>query len=173
MLQPDDLALFQGGSNTDVHRIHAEVDNLFQLGTGYATMAAARVRRDRPLDRISFINRGVSGNTTRDPLARWRPDCLDFRPTVLSLLIGNNNANAFARGDAGHADHAPERSLERLHRLLQMTRDHLPKAKLILLEPFVLPFDGQRVSQIDDMKQRPWRDTSTITPLPSGGRSRR
>jgi len=151
MLQPNDLVLFQGDSITHAHRMPAEVNDLFQLGAGYAAMAASQVRLDRPRDQISFVNRGVCGNTTHHLLDRWRPDALDLQPTVLSLLIGINDSNALATGDA---DHTHDHYRHRLYELLTMAREDQPELKLILLEPFLLTFDGIRHDQVEDIALR-------------------
>ena len=141
ILRPEDVVLFQGDSITNAHRMPDEISDLFQLGAGYAAMAAARLRHDRPRDRITFINRGVSGNSTVELLDRWQADCLDLRPTVLSLLIGINDSTAHSRG-APH--HEPVAYRERMIRMLDAARRMDPDLRLILLEPFMLVVDGQR-----------------------------
>jgi acyl-CoA thioesterase-1 len=89
-----DCVLFQGDSITNAFRMPQEVNDCYQMGAGYALMVAARIRSGLPSARISFMNRGVSGNGIQDLLARWRPDCLDLRPDILSILIGVNDTLA-------------------------------------------------------------------------------
>ena len=151
LLLPEDVVLFQGDSITNAHRMPDEISDLFQLGAGYAAMTAARLRHDRPCDGITFINRGVSGNSTVELLDRWQADCLDLRPTVLSLLIGINDSTAHSRGTPHHG---PADYRERLIRMLDAARRMDPDLRLILLEPFMLVVDGQRESQRGDLVQR-------------------
>jgi lysophospholipase L1-like esterase len=121
------------------------VNDCYQLGAGYALMVAARIRSERPSDRISFMNRGVNGNGIQDLLVRWRPDCLDLRPDILSILIGVNDTLAMG-------------SIEEwgLHyrQLLAMTRKELPKIRIILCEPFLLPVGKVSKAMLENMTER-------------------
>jgi lysophospholipase L1-like esterase len=40
---------------------------------------------------LKVINRGVGGDRTTELLARWRQDCLELKPDVLSVSIGVND----------------------------------------------------------------------------------
>lgn len=40
---------------------------------------------------LTFINRGISGNTVLDLAKRWQQDALDLKPDILSILIGVND----------------------------------------------------------------------------------
>lgn len=130
MIQPRDTILFQGDSITNAFRRPEEINNAFQLGSGYALLIAARLLLDRPADQLAFLNRGVSGDTVQKLAGRWRKDCLDLRPTVLSILVGIN--------DALSGTPLPE-FIATYQELLQSTRRELPAVRLVLCEPFVLP----------------------------------
>lgn len=41
---------------------------------------------------MRFLNRGISGNTVLDLKARWKEDCIDLKPTWVSIMIGINDA---------------------------------------------------------------------------------
>lgn len=42
-------------------------------------------------DGKSYINRGISGQTTPQMLVRFRPDVIDLKPTIVVLLAGGND----------------------------------------------------------------------------------
>ena len=85
--------LFQGDSVTDCGRNNCGgegFDNM-GLGPGYPGMIAARLACDRPDIEWNFINRGISGNRIVDLYARWKADCINLSPDILSILIGVND----------------------------------------------------------------------------------
>lgn len=125
--------LFQGDSITDGSRSR-DFEDLY-LGAGYPTLIAARLGAAEP-GRYRFLNRGCSGNRTCDLYARWKTDCLNLRPDVLSILIGVNDVWRDIDSAAGIS----AASYETLYALmLREFREALPEGKLLLLEPFVLP----------------------------------
>jgi len=137
--------LFQGDSITNAFRKPEEYNDLFQLGAGFAMLIAARIRFQRPDDRIIFTNRGISGNNIVDLLARWRPECLDLRPDVLNILIGANDS--LGMGSVAIWG-------QQYRRLLEITRAELPAVRLVLCEPFLLPCGGVREDQLQNMAER-------------------
>jgi lysophospholipase L1-like esterase len=140
-LRPHDLVLFQGDSITDAFRKPDEVGINYQLGAGYAMIVAARLLAERPGDGLRFENRGVSGNTLAGLAARWETDCLALQPTVLSILVGVNDVmHTIAPAAAGKP---PTPFADAYHELLVTTRRRLPDIRLILCEPFLLPFPGR------------------------------
>jgi len=128
MIQPRDTILFQGDSITNAFRRPEEINNAFQLGAGYALLIAARLLLERPADQLTFLNRGVSGDTVQKLADRWRADCLELRPTVLSILVGINDTGT------------PLPEFTATYReILQTTRRELPVVRLVLCEPYALP----------------------------------
>ena len=93
MIRPGDHILFQGDSITNAFRKPEEVCNAYQLGSGYAMLVAAQLLAVRPNDGLRFSNRSVSGEGIDGLAHRWRTDCLDLRPDVLSILVGINDAS--------------------------------------------------------------------------------
>jgi acyl-CoA thioesterase-1 len=131
-IQPNDLVLFQGDSITDAGR-DREVD--CSLGEGYAMLAAAWFAAEYPETNVKFINRGISGDRTKDLVQRWQADCLDLKPQVLSILIGINDSwRAF---DSDHPT-LPE-EFEKNYRSLLEAAEDLPIDRIVLMEPFLLP----------------------------------
>src|SRR4051794_21960530 len=88
LLQDNDVVLFQGDSITDAGRNR---DNGDDLGKGYALITAALFSHMYPGKRVQFINRGSSGNRVSDLQNRWQEDCLELKPTWVSIYIGIND----------------------------------------------------------------------------------
>lgn len=144
IVKPGDVVLFQGDSITDAGRKHGidEPNNEAALGTGYAWLAASQMLVDMPKAELKIFNRGVSGNKVYQLAERWKAECLDLKPNVLSILIGVN--------DYWHKHkHNYEGTLEKYEgdyrALIKRTRDALPDVRLILCEPFTL-----KVGAVDD-----------------------
>lgn len=83
---------------------------------------------------LKFVNRGISGDTTRGLLRRWREDALDIEPDVLSLLIGTNDC--FLEGE-NHVE--PEEYEKNLESILSQSFETNGELKVFLMEPFFLP----------------------------------
>jgi lysophospholipase L1-like esterase len=132
LFAPHSTILFQGDSITDMGRGRT-LDPNHILGHGYAFIIAAREGADYPDDRLTFLNRGVSGNETGDLEARWQTDTLDLKPDVLSILIGVNNVGHKLKAEQPFSVDEYQRSYDRL---LSETVKALPNIKLILCEPF-------------------------------------
>lgn len=126
------IVLFQGDSITDMGRGRTEDPNHL-LGHGYAFLIAASQAEAYPELRVTFINRGISGNTSHDLAARWQTDALDFRPDVLSILIGVNDVGHKLRDNQPFSVEDYEATYDKL---LSDTFIAIPNAKLILGEPF-------------------------------------
>lgn len=143
-LQPDSLILFQGDSVTDCGRARNAGGD---LGRGYAYLVASLAQARRPGDRLRFLNRGISGNRTRDLCKRWDTDCTDLNPTLVSILIGINDV--WRRYDSN--DPTPLADFEENYRnLLAAIRDRLD-ARILLMEPFLLPVPEDRKAWREDL----------------------
>lgn len=140
----EDTVLFQGDSVTDTGRDRQSPED---LGSGYAMLAAAWFQALYPERNVHFVNRGISGNRVRDLLERWQADCLDIRPTWISVLIGINDT--WRRYDSNDPTSAQEYE-DSYRTLLERTRKVL-NARLILCEPFVLPVPADRIKWREDL----------------------
>ncbi|MGV3704647.1 MAG: SGNH/GDSL hydrolase family protein [Arcticibacter sp.] len=127
--------LFQGDSITDGGRSRNHDWN-HVMGHGYAFIIAGRLGFEQPAIDYQFFNRGVSGNTVPDLAARWKEDTIDLAPDILSILIGVNDANAEIDG---RSDFSASSYASRYRKLITETKSQLPKLKLIIGEPFILP----------------------------------
>ena len=127
--------LFQGDSITDAGRDYSDYH---ELGQGYPKYAAELIRDrfDDPKNgTIEFINLGISGHRTRDLRARWQKDCIDLQPDIVSIMIGINDTwRAFDSNDP-----TPVEEFESNYRYLLSEIKAHTNAKILLLEPYVLP----------------------------------
>jgi len=133
--------LFQGDSITDCGRNNCGGAGFdaHGMGPGYPGMIAARLSCDRPDVEWNFINLGISGNRVVDLYARWKMDCINLRPDVVSILIGVNDTwHEFNR----HNGVEVPRYARIYRELLAWTRQSLPQVKFVLLDPFLCPEVG-------------------------------
>jgi lysophospholipase L1-like esterase len=139
--------LFQGDSITDSSRNR---DDPQDLGKGFPMMAASWFSALHPEMKVEFLNRGISGDRTKDLVQRWDADCLALKPGWVSILIGINNM--WRRYDSN--DPTPlDRFEAEYHTILDRTRGEL-KAKLILCEPFLLPISEEHIRWREDLEPK-------------------
>ncbi|MEK5178930.1 SGNH/GDSL hydrolase family protein [Paenibacillus sp. FSL R5-0636] len=144
IFQQNDVILFQGDSITDWGRNHEDASS---LGVGYAMMVAARLGYLYQEKNLTFINRGIGGNRIVDLQGRWDKDCLDLKPTWVSIYIGINDT--WRRFDSGE-ETTPEQFEASYRDLIKRTQKSLD-AKLVLIEPFVLPVPEDRRTWRQDL----------------------
>ncbi len=124
--------LFQGDSITDAGR---NFDDYHDLGGGYPKYAAAMIQARHPDTEFEFIDLGISGNRVENLRERWQTDCIDILPDVVSILIGVNDT--WHRADA--RNWIPHEEFEAIYRSLLTDIKEKTKAKIIILEQFLLP----------------------------------
>jgi len=142
-----DRVLFQGDSITDWGRDHRDPAS---LGHGWVAIAAALAGARRPDLELSFLNRGVSGDTAALVRARWERDALALEPTVVSLLVGVNDT--WRRYDQGRVT-STEAYEEDYRAVLDVTRERLG-ARIVLVEPFLLPLTPEQKAWREDLDPR-------------------
>ena len=91
VLRPKNTVVFIGDSITDGGRARKGRDYNHTMGQGYAFILAATLGDQLAERDLTFINRGISGDTIPDLQARWKTDVLDLKPDFLSILIGVND----------------------------------------------------------------------------------
>lgn len=144
LINDNALVLFQGDSITDAGR---ERYNSYSLGNGYAMIASAWFGALYPEKNVQFLNRGVGGDRTQDLESRWQKDCIALKPAWVSLMIGINDT--WRRYDGWGATSAA--AYEKSYRaLLEAVKTKLA-ARLILCEPFVLPWPEDRKGWREDL----------------------
>ena len=87
MIANKDTILFAGDSTTDADK----KATFMELGNGYVRLIFHFLRAFRPENKYHLVNAGVSGNTSRDLLARWEQDVLAKKPDVVFCMIGIND----------------------------------------------------------------------------------
>ena len=132
--------LFFGDSITESGRDYqASNDTPQSYGMGYVNFVAAEILSKNPLNN-TVINRGEGGDKIVDLYARIRRDVWNFEPDFLSILVGVN--------DVLHENAKNGVEIERfdkLYRLLvEETRKRLPKTKILLCAPFLLPTESNK-----------------------------
>ena len=94
-LNDGDVILFQGDSITDARRDKKKFADRANdprgLGDGYPLRIAGQLIRNHPTKGLKCFNRGISGHKVPDLQKRWKKDCLDMKPAVLSILVGVND----------------------------------------------------------------------------------
>ncbi|WP_175578554.1 SGNH/GDSL hydrolase family protein [Cellulomonas sp. FA1] len=150
LLRSGDRVLLTGDSITDWGRDRDQPDSPWGLGHGYAGIVAALAGARRPDLGLTFLNRGIGGNTTRQLRERWTADALDLEPTVVSILVGVNDT--WRRYDAGTPTSVDEYE-EHYRAILDATRERLD-ARLVLIEPFLLPVPPVEHAWREDLDPR-------------------
>lgn len=141
-IRQNDKILFIGDSITDAGR---DRSNKMNLGQGYPLLVAAELQAFFPEKKLTFYNTGISGDRLIDLKNRWEKDCLDINPDVVSLLIGIN--------DTSHQIYKSEETnfkeiekFEEDYRFLLKSLSQRTDARVVLMEPFVLPYPKERMN---------------------------
>ena len=144
MLKPNQKIIFAGDSITDCD--------------GYVSYIKSILWADHPEWKTHVINRGVSGNTSRDLLGRYERDVLELSPDIVSIMIGINDV--WRRFDDPLAE-AHLSSQEYRDNLTQMISQAIDGgAKVVLMSPFMI--DPNRA---DEMRIRMDRYTEICREL--------
>ena len=133
--------LFQGDSVTDSGR---KSNHNESLGDGYVMMTAAWLSSLYPEYHMKFHNRGIGGNRIRDLRKRWKKDCLDLSPNLVSILIGVNDVNW--KATATESFQADYRSI------LELTQQS--KCQIVLLEPFLVYPSGNFLELTEELNKK-------------------
>lgn len=150
-LHRDATVVFQGDSITDGGRWREGTDYNHVMGQDYAYIVAAEVGAIYPERNVTFINRGIGGDTIPKMAARWKTDTLDLRPNLLSILIGvNDTLSSEPRETAEEYEMGYDK-------LLAETVATLPGVKIVLGEPFLMPvgkYKADYAEKLADLKKR-------------------
>ena len=134
MTKSTQTILFQGDSITDGARSRDQ-DPSHLIGDSYAFNIAGKLSYELAEKSPQFINRGISGDRVSDLYARWNEDAISLEPSLISFLIGVNDAwRTMSEQPSGVTDR-----FERAYRhLLDETKEVLPETGLVICEPFIL-----------------------------------
>jgi len=102
---------------------------------GYAFLAAADILNSFPEKNLKVFNRGISGNKVFQLADRWQKDCLDIKPSILSIMIGVND---FWHMHDGKYDGTSEVYEKDFRALFRKTKETMSEVKLVILEPYAV-----------------------------------
>lgn len=109
-----DKIVFAGDSITDANKLNTND----RLGEGYVRLIRDALTAFEPQDRYTIVNAGISGNTSRDLLARWEQDVTALRPDVVFCMIGINDVwrhfDGLAEPDALVSEEEYEKNLREI-----------------------------------------------------------
>ncbi|MBE6795943.1 MAG: lysophospholipase [Ruminococcaceae bacterium] len=131
-LKNNDVILFQGDSITDGNRGRSEDPNHIH-GHGYQYILASEMYVDNLWGDITVYNRGVSGNRVVDLYDRWKEDCLNLKPTILSILVGINDLWFRFENNSSSESYG----FDKIYRcLLDEAKEQNPDILFVIMEPF-------------------------------------
>lgn len=128
--------LFQGDSITDAGRSY---EDPHLLGVGYVKYAAECLQQAYPDQEFEFMNLGISGNQTKDLVARLDRDFINVQPDVISILIGINDVWHHAE----LRDWIPDTDFEARYRTVLQAIREKTSAKIMMMEPFLIPVEDK------------------------------
>lgn len=140
-LRDNSTILFQGDSITDAGR---KSNHNETLGDGYVMMTAAWLSALHPEYHFKFFNRGIGGNRVRDLKNRWKKDCVDLRPNLVSILVGVN--------DVSWGGTSTESFQTDYTTILEQTRQL--KSQIVLLEPFLIYSSGDLLELKEELYKK-------------------
>ena len=132
---PGQRIVFIGDSITDCGRR----DFAQPYGNGYVSLVQALVTAAHPELGLTWVNRGVGGDTVRDLRARWERDAVGPRPDWLSVKIGINDVWRAFGTDPDNA--VPIDEYETTLRTLLRRALDATGCRLLLAEPYVIEPD--------------------------------
>ncbi len=125
--------LFFGDSITDALRDREHDFWLGSYGCGFVRDLTVRLMNEDAGNKI--YNRGISGDKITDLNARIQQDVWDVEPDLISMLVGVNDVWHKINDQNG----TPIEQFEQVYsNMITETKQKLPNAKIVLLEPFVL-----------------------------------
>ena len=127
--------LFIGDSITDEGRIRSDQ---MDLGKGYPLLVASYLWNKYPAHDLTILNRGVGGDQVLNLKNRWEEDCLDLNPDIVSILVGINDI-WWHIDDEELLNEEALNKFEEDYRWLLKTLAHRTDARVVIMEPYVLP----------------------------------
>ena len=142
--------LFQGDSITDAGR---DRRNYFNLGKGYAKVAAEQIKSAHPDKDLEFINLGIGGNRSDQLFDRLYKDAIELQPDIISILIGINDIwHRYGSERIATTDEQFELNYTTILKEIKAKTN----AKIMILSPYLLDCEGK-----DQMRE----DLKTLLPI--------
>ena len=133
--------LFIGDSITDEGRDRSDSTD---LGKGYPLLVASCLWNKYASYELTILNRGISGDQVFNLKNRWEQDCLNHYPDIVSILVGVNDV-CWHIDDEEKLDDEALLKFEEDYRWLLKTLAHRTDAKVVIMEPYVLPYPKDRM----------------------------
>ena len=112
-------------------------------------MTVAMLSALHPEHHAKFYNRGVDGDRIKDLRYRWKKDCLNLRPNLVSILIGVNDVF----GKTFWKSSTPKESFQSDYTsILQQTQQL--KCQIVLLEPFLVPANKELLEFTEELNKK-------------------
>ena len=155
LLEDGQKILFAGDSVTDDGRARPVGEgNWAALGNGFVRLIDSCLAAEYPERKIHTVNMGISGNTSRDLLARWETDVNALKPDWVVLCIGFNDVwRQFDSPAISEWAVSPQEYANNLRRMAENT-----KAKMIWMTPYYLESHG-RIRRNYEENRRGKRDS--------------
>lgn len=141
-IQQGNTILFIGDSITDEGR---DRSNSADLGQGYPLLVASHLWNQYPSYDLNILNRGIGGDQVLNLKNRWEQDCLNHNPDIVSILVGVNDV-WWHIDDEEKLDDEALLKFEEDYRWLLKTLAHRTDARVVIMEPYVLPYPKDRIT---------------------------
>ncbi len=142
LIEKNTKLLLFGDSVTDMNKKEPG-EGLFEaIGVGYAADLQSFFATSYPDYNIRVINKGVSGNTSRDLVSRFEKDVLPYKPENLLICIGINDVWRQFDTPLIYEDAvSPEEYEKNLIHIIESSKDFVKK--LILVTPYYIEENGK------------------------------
>jgi lysophospholipase L1-like esterase len=97
-----------------------------------------------PRKQITVINKGIGGDRVTGLRSRWHDDVLRHKPDWVSVKIGINDLHSALRNAPDPV--TVDVYAEAYDEILARTRETLPKAKILLIDPFYISTERAKTS---------------------------
>ena len=152
LFRKNDRVLFYGDSVTDADRARPDGEGLAFFnpwGHGYVSKIAAFLLGLYPELNIRVINKGVSGDQTRQLLNRFETDVRAAKPNVISIMIGANDIWRQFDAPDNPAEHVLiDEYTENMKKLIDLCLEVTDR--IVIMSPFMVESnkDDEMVKQI-------------------------
>jgi lysophospholipase L1-like esterase len=140
ILNKNETLLFYGDSVTDAGRQRPEGEGTPShnpWGAGYPSLVAGFLQACYPELNVRVINKGSSGDQSRDLLRRFDEDVAPLKPDVISIMIGANDAWRVYDTPAVTEQHVtPDEYEQNLRKLIGLCREITDR--IIIMRPFII-----------------------------------
>lgn len=138
IFENNDRIVFAGDSVTDMGSANPVGEGLFEnVGRGYVRILESMFAAYYPEVFLRVTNSGVSGNTSRDLLARFDRDVVELKPDWVSICIGINDVWRQFDSPAILDSHVlPDEYEKNLEEMILKVKDNVKG--MFILSPYII-----------------------------------